>query len=102
VQRCRYALSGGRQTEAEHRAKGADLSVDVPYKWLQFFLDDDAEFKRIGEEYGAGHMLTGEVKAVLIECLQSLVSRHQRARAKVTVDVVKAFMQPRVMTALWG
>jgi hypothetical protein len=29
-----------------------DLSVDVPYKWLEFFLDDDAEFDRIGKEYG--------------------------------------------------
>lgn len=74
----------------------------MPYKWLQFFLDDDAEFTRIGEEYGAGRMLTGEVKMVLIECLQDLVRRHQRARDKVTGDVVKAFMEPRGMTALWG
>jgi tryptophanyl-tRNA synthetase len=50
---CRFAFSGGRQTEKEHRELGADLSVDVPYKWLEFFLDDDAECEHIGKEYGA-------------------------------------------------
>jgi tryptophanyl-tRNA synthetase len=95
-------LSGGQQTEKEQREKGADLSVDVSYKWLEFFLDDDDEFKRIGDEYAAGRMLTGEVKKILINVLQDLVGRHQRARAMVTDDVVQAFMAPRVMTDLWG
>jgi tryptophanyl-tRNA synthetase len=99
---CRYAFSGGRQTEKEQRELGADLSVDVPYKWLEFFLDDDAEFERIGTEYGTGRMLTGEVKGILINLLQNLVGRHQRARALVTSDVVRAFMEPRQMTNLWG
>jgi tryptophanyl-tRNA synthetase len=27
----KYAFSGGRQTVEEHREKGADLEVDVPY-----------------------------------------------------------------------
>lgn len=100
--RCRFALSGGRQTEKEHREKGADLSVDVSYKWLEFFLDNDAEFKRIGDEYGAGRMLTGEIKKILIRVLQELVGRHQRARALVHDDVVRAFMAPRFMPNLWG
>lgn len=95
-------MSGGRQTEKEHREKGADLNVDVPYKWLEFFLDDDDELKRIGTEYGAGRMLTGEVKKVLINVLQELVGRHQRARALVNDDVVRAFMAPRAMHNLWG
>lgn len=98
----RYAVSGGRQTEKEHRELGADLTVDVPYKWLEFFLDDQAEFERIGIEYGAGRMLTGEVKQVLISVLQTLVGRHQRARAMVSDEVVHAFMRPRKMTDLWG
>ena len=99
---CRYALSGGRQTIEVHREQGADLSVDVPYKWLEFFLDDEAEFKRIGEEYGSGRMLTGEVKQTLITLLQGMVARHQEARALVTDDVVRAFMAQRAMRDLWG
>ena len=55
----KHAFSGGRTTVEEHRKLGADLSVDIPYRWLQFFLDDDDELARIGEEYGSGRMLTG-------------------------------------------
>lgn len=49
---------------------GADLSVDVPVKWLSFFMEDDAALEHIRTEYGAGRMLTGDVKAELIKvCL---------------------------------
>ena len=51
----------------EHREFGADLDVDVSWKYLNFFLDDDAELERIGKAYGSGEMLTGEIKAKLIE-----------------------------------
>ena len=43
----------------EHRAKGANLDVDVPWKYLNFFEEDDDKLTRIGEEYGSGKMLTG-------------------------------------------
>lgn len=46
---------------------GANLAVDIPWKWLNFFLDDDAELENIGKEYAAGKMLTGQVKKRLIE-----------------------------------
>lgn len=67
------ALSGGGKTIEEHRANGADLKVDVPFQWLRFFLEDDAQLADIEKRYGSGEMLTGEVKAVLIECLQKFV-----------------------------
>jgi tryptophanyl-tRNA synthetase len=36
---------------------------------LRFFLEDDEQLADIEKKYGSGEMLTGEVKAVLIECL---------------------------------
>ena len=45
---------------------GANLEVDVPWKYLNFFLDDDMRLVEIGREYKAGRMLTGEVKKELI------------------------------------
>ena len=39
------------------------------------------------QEYGAGRMLTGEVKQRLIEVFTKLVERHRRARAAVTDGV---------------
>lgn len=86
----------------EHRRLGADLAVDVPVKWLRFFMDDTARFEEIKRAYGAGEMLTGEVKAELTGVLQALVGRHARARAMVTDDVVDAFMLQRAVPGLWG
>lgn len=34
-----YAFSGGRQTIEEHREKGGNPDVDVPYQYLKFFLE---------------------------------------------------------------
>lgn len=39
------------------------------------------------QEYGAGRMLTGEVKAKLISVLSEMVEKHQAARALVTEEV---------------
>lgn len=100
----KYAFSGGRDTVEEHRAKGANLEVDVSWKWLNFFMEDDKKLAQIGEDYASGRLLTGEIKAILIEVLTDLVQRHQTARAAVTDDMVDAFMAPRRMieTDLFG
>lgn len=87
-----YAFSGGGATLAEHRAHGANLDVDVAWKYLNFFMDDDARLAQIGLDYGSGRMLTGQVKAELAHVLQDVVSRHQEARSRVTDDAVDAFM----------
>lgn len=97
----KFAFSGGGATLEEHRAKGANLDIDVPWKWLQFLEPDDDKLKRIGEEYSSGRMLTGEIKAELISVVQGVVQRHQEARAAVTSDVVDAFMSVRKMDNLW-
>ena len=39
----------------------------MSWKYLQFFMDDDERLTQIGEEYGSGRMLTGEIKAELIK-----------------------------------
>ena len=43
----RYAFSGGQDTLEKHRELGANLDVDVPYAYLRFFLEDDAELERV-------------------------------------------------------
>ncbi|KAL0406490.1 UNVERIFIED_CONTAM: Tryptophan--tRNA ligase, cytoplasmic [Sesamum latifolium] len=75
----RNAFSGGQDSIENHKKYGTNLEVDI--KYLGFFLEDDAELKHIRTEYGAGRMLTGEVKKRLIEVLTELVERHRRARA---------------------
>jgi tryptophanyl-tRNA synthetase len=98
----KYAFSGGGATVEEHREKGANLDVDVSWKWLNFFMEDDAKLAEIGREYGSGRMLSGEIKAELAKVITEIVERHQVARAAVTDDVVDAFMSARKMENLFG
>eukprot|EP00117_Sycon_ciliatum_P019652 scpid18429/ scgid17748/ Tryptophan--tRNA ligase, cytoplasmic; Tryptophanyl-tRNA synthetase; T1-TrpRS; T2-TrpRS len=89
------AFSGGRVSVEEHRKYGGDTTVDVAYKYLTFFLDDDAKLQQIKEDYEAGRMLTGELKKELIGVLQAMVTEHQERRATVTDELLKQFMTPR-------
>lgn len=91
----KYAFSGGGATAEEQRESGANLAVDVPFQYLGFFLESDEELAEIGKKYESGEMLTGEVKARLIEVMQEMVSAHQAARATVTDEVVEQFMAVR-------
>jgi len=98
----RYAFSGGQDSIELHRKLGANLDVDVPIKYLNFFLEDDDELEHIKKEYKEGRMLTGEVKQRLIAVLSELVARHQRARALVTDEMVDAFMAVRPLPRMFG
>lgn len=97
----RYAFSGGQDSIENHRKYGANLEVDIPVKYLGFFLEDDAELEHVKTEYGAGRMLTGEVKKRLIDVLSEMVERHQRARAAVTDEMVDAFMAARPLPRMF-
>jgi len=91
----KHAFSGGKDTIEEHREKGGDITVDIPFQYLTFFLDDDERLQQIKDDYTSGKMLTGEIKKILIETLQPIVAKHIERRKLVTDDVVKEFMRPR-------
>ena len=91
----KYAKTGGGMSIEEHRAKGCDLSVDVPFQYLTFFLEDDERLEEIRVKYGKGELLSGEVKAELIQVMQQFTKKIQDARAKVTQADVEYFMSIR-------
>lgn len=43
----RYAFSGGQDTLEKQRELGGNTDIDVPYQYLTFFLEDDAELARV-------------------------------------------------------
>ncbi|KZP23569.1 tryptophanyl-tRNA synthetase [Athelia psychrophila] len=99
----KHGFSGGRETEEEHREFGGDPDVDVAYQYLTFFLEDDAELKTLGEEYRAGTLLTGQLKAKCIGLLQEFVKSFQERKAKVTEEEINAFMDStRKITPSFG
>jgi tryptophanyl-tRNA synthetase len=108
------AFSGGQVSIEEHRRLGGNVDVDVPYQYMSFFVDDDAELQRIAEEYTSGRMLTGEMKKLCIEVMQKVVKDFQdvsrisllktafrsnltlefQKRALVTEEIVDYYMDP--------
>lgn len=84
----KYAFSGGQATIEEQRKKGGNPDIDVSYQWLTFFEENDSKLKKIREDYMSGKLLTGELKAILIEKINTFLKEHQkkRERAKDSID----------------
>lgn len=84
----KYAFSGGQPTVEEHRKLGGNPEIDVSYQWLTFLEEDDKKLKQIYDDYKSGKMLTGELKAILIEKLNRFLAEHQakREEAKKRLD----------------
>lgn len=76
----RYAFSGGQETLELHRQFGANLEVDVAYKYLEFFEPDDEKYKRIGQQYQRGEITTSEIKKYLCDVLTEFIKNHQKNR----------------------
>ena len=93
----KYAFSGGKVSQEEHREKGGDTTVDVSFQYLRFFLEDDDELERIRVEYESGKLLTGELKAICIKELQKYVAAFQERRGQVTDETVDVFMGRRAL-----
>ena len=84
----KYAFSGGKDTIEEHRKSGGNPDIDVSYQWLTFFEEDDEKLKNIYSDYKSGKLLSGELKAILIEKLTKFLAEHQKKReqAKKSID----------------
>lgn len=87
----KYAFSGGQPTIAEQRKKGGNPDVDVSYQWLTFFEEDDKKLKKIREDYKSGKLLTGELKAILIDKINDFLKEHQKKREKAK-DLIDKFI----------
>ncbi|KAK0153373.1 Tryptophan--tRNA ligase, cytoplasmic [Merluccius polli] len=91
----KHAFSGGKDTVEEHRQHGGNPDIDVSFMYLTFFMEDDEKLEKIRQDYSSGALLTGELKKMLIETLQPIITAHQEKRKNVTDEMVKQFMTPR-------
>ena len=76
----KYAFSGGKDTLEEHRKLGGNPDIDVSYQWLTFFEEDDNKLKQIYDDYKSGKLLSGELKSILIDKINSFLHDHQKRR----------------------
>jgi len=87
----RYAFSGGRDTLEEHRKLGGNPDIDVAYQWLRYFEPDDKKLEKIYKDYKSGKLLSGELKAILIEQVNAFLKEHQKRR-KVAEKLIPKYM----------
>ncbi|MFH1238421.1 MAG: tryptophan--tRNA ligase [archaeon] len=85
----KYAFSGGKDTVEEHRKEGGDVEVDVACQWLKYFEEDDKKLAKIYDEYSKGKLLSGEVKAVLIDKINGVLAEHQKRRLNADKQIDK-------------
>lgn len=79
----KYAFSGGQPDVDQHRKLGGNPDIDVSYQYLRiFFESDDNLLKKIYDGYKSGKLLTGELKAILIEKINNFLATHQEKREK--------------------
>lgn len=89
----KYAFSGGKDTVEEHRKKGGNPEIDSSYQWLTFLEEDDRKLKKIYDDYKSGKLLSGELKQMLIDKLNSFLKEHQAKREKARSQVEKFMLR---------
>lgn len=98
----KYAFSGGQATVEEHRKLGGNPDVDVPYQWLNILFEpDDSKLKKIHDDYRSGKLLTGELKAILIECINAFLKEHREKRKKAEKLVERYTRNGKLATEMW-
>lgn len=89
----KYAFSGGKDTVEEHRKHGGNPDVDVAFQWLTFFEEDDEKLQGIYDDYKAGKLLSGELKAILIEKLNAFLADVQEKREEARKNLKRKFFE---------
>jgi tryptophanyl-tRNA synthetase len=90
----KYAFSGGQATVEEHRAKGGNTEVDVSFQYLKMlFEEDDKKLEQIKKDYESGKMLTGELKAYLIEKINLFLADHQKKKEQAKKNLDKFLLK---------
>ncbi|HID73131.1 TPA: tryptophan--tRNA ligase [Candidatus Micrarchaeota archaeon] len=98
----KYAFSGGQSTVEEHREKGGNPDVDVPFQWLKILFEpDDSELARVEEEYRAGKLLTGEMKQLLITKVNDFLAEHREKREKAEEEMEKFMHKGKLAKSMW-
>ena len=84
----KFAFSGGQPDIEQHRELGGNPDIDVSYQYLRIFFEpDDTKLKIIYDDYKSGKLLSGELKAILIEKINKFLAVHQEKREKAKSQV---------------
>lgn len=87
----RHAFSGGQDTLEKHKQYGGDVSTDICYQYLTYFLHSDDELKNIAEKYSMGELSSGELKEMTAKIVADEIKKHQDLKKLITDHQIKEF-----------
>ncbi|VVB58023.1 Tryptophan--tRNA ligase [Candidatus Anstonella stagnisolia] len=88
----KYAFSGGKSSMEEHRKLGGNPDIDVPFQWLKIFFEpSDKKLQKLHDDYKSGALLSGEMKAALIEKINTFLAAHKEKR-EAAKESIRDFM----------
>ncbi|HLD12208.1 MAG TPA: tryptophan--tRNA ligase [Candidatus Nanoarchaeia archaeon] len=90
----KYAFSGGKDTLEEHRKHGGNPDIDISYQWLTFLEEDDKKLENTYHDYKSGKLLSGELKQLLIDKINTFLQEHQKRRKKAEQQLHKFIYSP--------
>lgn len=86
----KYAFSGGKDTLEEHRKYGGNPDVDISFLYLKYLLEpDNKKLDKIEKDYRSGKLLSGELKALTIEKINTFLKEHQANKKKAEKQLSK-------------
>jgi tryptophanyl-tRNA synthetase len=98
----KYAFSGGQATVEEHRKKGGNPDIDVPYQWLKILFEPDKKkLQQLHDDYIHGKLLTGEMKAYLIDKVNSFLAEHRENRKKAEKQIDQFMYKGKLAKEMW-
>lgn len=72
------AFTGGRATMEEQRRLGAEVDKDMVFELLkQHLVESDKELEKIRKEYTSGKMLSGEIKQIAVEKMNTFLKKFE-------------------------
>lgn len=90
----KHAFSGGKTTLEEHKLYGGNVSIDICYQYLTYFMDNDDDLKLIAEKYSTGEMSTGELKELTAIIITDIIEEHQKRKNSITNEEMMEFFNP--------
>ncbi len=98
----KYAFSGGKDTVEEHRAKGGNPDIDVSFQWMKIFFEaNDKTLAQIEKDYRAGKILSGEMKQLFVDRLNTFLAKHQEQRLAAASLVEKMMYKGKLAQEMW-
>lgn len=90
----KYAYSGGRDTAEEQRKYGANPDIDFAFNVFRMLEPDLSRTRKVYEDYRSGKMLSGEMKNIAADMINSFLERLRERREEVEKDYSSYLFDP--------